>query len=389
MSTLLVTHVVASLCPRQGGPPRTVVQLADALADSSEVDVTILTQGKTGKPVVGSANTHVSRCIQASSSRVALACGLPARTALNHMMRAKRPAIVHSHGLWLPVIHWAARAAWQHGLPLIMHPRGMIQPWALAQKSRKKRLAMRLYQRRDLNSASVLVAASAVEFESIRSLGLRNPVAVIPNGVKLELFRQRAPLAGSDSSIRTALFLSRVHPSKGLINLVRAWGALRPERWRLQIAGPSEGGHLDEVMAEVRRLNVSDIVEYVGEVDGSEKATLYSGSDLFVLPTYSENFGVVVAEAMAHALPVITTRGAPWADLEIHRCGWWVDLGVEALIVALRQAIGMSDCERRSMGERGRDYVRRYDWTGIARRTIDVYRWVLGQAPRPDFVQLE
>ena len=108
-----------------------------------------------------------------------------------------------------------------------------------------------------------------------------------------------------------------------------------------------------------------------------------------MLPTFSENFGVVVAEALSHGLPVITTRGAPWADLETHGCGWWVDIGVEPLAVALRQAMALSDDERWTMGERGRAYVQRYNWADIARQMADVYRWVLGQGTRPDCLHLD
>ena len=130
-------------------------------------------------------------------------------------------------------------------------------------------------------------------------------------------------------------------------------------------------------------------MEYLGEVDGEAKTRAYLDADVFVLPTFSENFGVVVAEALAHGLPVITTRGAPWADLETYGCGWWVDIGVEPLVQALREAMALSDDERRAMGERGRDYVRRYDWDNIGQQTIDVYRWVLGQGPQPDCVRTD
>ena len=106
-------------------------------------------------------------------------------------------------------------------------------------------------------------------------------------------------------------------------------------------------------------------------------------------PTFSENFGVVVAEALGHGLPVITTRGAPWADLETHGCGWWIDIGVEPLAAALRQAMALSDDERRAMGERGRAYVQRYNWDVIAREMIHVYRWMLGHGDPPACVQVD
>lgn len=125
------------------------------------------------------------------------------------------------------------------------------------------------------------------------------------------------------------------------------------------------------------------------QVAVAHKAALYREADLFVLPTFSENFGLVVAEALAYGLPVITTRGAPWADLETYGCGWWIETGMEPLVPALRAAMALSNAERRAMGERGRVYVRRYDWDVIAAETLALYRWVLGQGERPACVHVD
>ena len=214
-------------------------------------------------------------------------------------------------------------------------------------------------------------------------------MAVIPNGIDLTaaggLKVDRPRTAGE----RTVLFLSRVHQVNGLTNLVQAWAQVQPAGWRLQIAGPDEGGHLAEVLRAAQAVGVAGSIDYLGEVDGARKNKVYHNADLFVLPTFSENFGVVVAEALSHGLPVITTRGAPWADLETHGCGWWVDIGVEPLAAALRQAMALNDDERQAMGERGRAYVQRYNWADIARQMADVYRWVLGQGARPSCVGLD
>lgn len=188
---------------------------------------------------------------------------------------------------------------------------------------------------------------------------------------------------------RVALFLSRVHPKKGLLELVRAWAQAAPQGWRLRIAGPDEGGHWAEVARELERLGLGAAVEYLGPVVGEAKAVLYRQADLFVLPTFSENFGLVVAEALTYGVPVITTRGAPWADLETYGCGWWIDTGVAPLVAALRQALALSDAERQAMGARGRDYVQRYDWDRIAAETLALYRWVLGQGGRPACVRID
>ncbi len=265
----------------------------------------------------------------------------------------------------------------------------MLEPWALGHKAWKKRIGMALFQRNDLNAARVLIATSSQEYENIRKLGLRQPVALIPNGVDLMISR----VAGDGfprrpERVRSVLFLSRIHPKKGLLNLMHAWAALAPSGWRLRIAGPDEGGHLAEVMALAQRLGIVESVERVGEVDGERKNEAYRDADLFVLPTFSENFGVVVAEALAHGLPVITTRGAPWADLKAQHCGWWIDIGVEPLVDALRTAMALGDEERRAMGERGREYVRRYDWSAIAGDTVAVYSWIVGRGPLPKCVAL-
>ena len=190
-------------------------------------------------------------------------------------------------------------------------------------------------------------------------------------------------------SIRTALFLSRVHPKKGLLNLVRAWSNLSPKNWRLCIAGPNEGGHLDEVMALAQQFGINDSVEYVGEVDGEQKDALYRMADIFVLPTFSENFGVVVVEALVHGIPVITTHGAPWADLEVYGCGWWVEIGVDPLQEALREAMALSDDERHAMGERGKEYVCRYNWEDIAHQTMAMYRWILRKGDKPHCILID
>jgi glycosyltransferase involved in cell wall biosynthesis len=119
-------------------------------------------------------------------------------------------------------------------------------------------------------------------------------------------------------------------------------------------------------------------------VDGQQKWELYRRADLFILPSHSENFGMVVAEALACGLPVITTKGTPWEALTQHRCGWWVDVGVEPLADALRAAMALDDAERCEMGSRGRRLVEHeYTWSIVAKQMVSVYRWVLGQAERP------
>lgn len=384
---LSVVQAIADLHPRSGGISRVVVDGADALARQRDMSITLLTQAAHGSEMLASVCPQLKRVVAESGSRLALGLGLPFRSELARIIRTARPLLIHSHGLWVPLNHWAVSMGRRSDVPVIVQPHGMLEPWALHHKARKKKLAMALFQWCDLESAHLLVATSGVEYENIRKLGLRQPVAVIPNGVDLDndsiSLKTRLP-----NQPRIALFISRVHPVKGLLNLVHAWAQLAPTGWHLRIAGPNEEGHLEEVQELVQRLGLQDSVDYVGVVAGAAKSALYNAADVFVLPTFTENFGVVVAEALAHGVPVITTRGAPWADLETYDCGWWVDIGIEPLVQALRKAMAITDDERQMMGARGREYVRRFDWDGIARQTLDVYRWVQGQGAKPECVRL-
>lgn len=381
---LTVLHAIGDLHPRSGGIARVVVDATDALARQPGLAVDLLYQATAGEPALDSACAQVQRTAAESASRIALALGLPFRSALQRTIANRRPAVIHNHGLWLPANHWAASAARVHRIPVIAQPHGMLEPWALRHKALKKHVALLAFQRRDLESARLLVATSTAEYENVRKLGFRQPIAIIPNGITIpRSIPATEKLTATSERLRTALFLSRVHPVKGLINLMRAWAQVQAPDWRLQIAGPDEGGHLQDVMSEVNRLGIGGSVSYMGEVDGVRKSAIYRAADLFVLPTYTENFGVVVAEALAHEVPVITTKGAPWADLETHRCGWWVEIGVEPLAVALRAAMALGDEDRHAMGARGRELVMRYEWEGIAGQTREVYRWLVGLGNKP------
>ena len=305
--------------------------------------------------------------------------------AFGQSIQDAAPDLVHDHGLWLPTNHAAAQAARRLGVPLVATTRGMLEPWARQQSRIKKALAWRAYQRRDLDGAAVLHATAESEAQSIRDAGLRVPVAVVPNGVVVP---PGIPLPTRASGApRRALFLSRVHPKKGLPMLLDAWAAVRAGGWELVVAGPDDVGHRSDLEAQAQRLGLAE-VSFQGPASDDAKWDLYRSADLFVLPTYSENFGVVVAEALAAGVPVVTTTGAPWADLETHACGWWVAPETRALAHALRAATTASDAERAAMGERGRALVvRAYGWPGIAARMSEVYDWILGRRPTaPSFV---
>lgn len=261
-----------------------------------------------------------------------------------------RPQIVHIHALWSPWLLCAYVWARTHGVPVVWSPHGMLTPWALSQGWLKKRIALWMYQWWALRGATLLHVTASSEEADVRRLGLPNPVVEIPLGVAVPEMTPKRRVG----QIRTALFLSRVHPKKGLFDLIDAWAALRPKGWRLLIAGPSSGRHAEEVVARARGLGLGEReVRYLGPVYDEEKDALFAAASVFVLPTYSENFGVVVLEALAQGCPVVTTRETPWRNLEERRCGWWVDVGVPALTQTLRRVFSLLENELTEGGGQG------------------------------------
>lgn len=387
---MLVDLVISGLSPAAGGPTRTLLQLAAALTDQDGVGVRLISQSHTHAPVLVPHASDVECYVGTSLVDWRLQLGLTGRKALNQATALVSPHVLHSNGIWHPLNHWCAHAARRLGVPLVIQPHGMLEPWALGWRANKKRLAMALYQRRDLESAALLVATAEQEAENLRRLNLRQPIAVIPNGVDLQGGTGAyATEDASSKTIRHAVFLGRVHPVKGLGNLLRAWAKCQPRQWILQIAGPDEGGHLGEVLGLAKRLGITNQVQYLGEFDDQAKWDVFHGADLFVLPSFTENFGIVVAEALSQGLPVITTTGTPWDDLRTYGCGWWVEPSEAGLQGALTEAFALPAGRLVEMGQRGRNYVQRYDWLVIAGQMIAAYRWVLGQGSLPDCISLD
>ena len=297
--------------------------------------------------------------------------------------------IVHSHGLWRMPNIYAARAARRHKIPHIISPRGMLSPVALSFSRSSKVLFWQTMQRAAVLEAACLHATSQSEHDEFRALGFRWPIAILPNGIDLpEASHLSSPPRGG--APRTLLFFGRLHPKKGLDMLILAWVriAARYPGWRLRIVGPGEPGHLRELDQLVATRQATRI-SIEGPVYGEAKWRIYSEADLFVLPTHSENFGLTVAESLACRRPVIVTKGAPWAGVETHRCGWWVDAKEHALADALTTALGMPDDVLDAMGQRGEAWMKQaFDWNSIGVEMARVYDWTQERGERPDCVHV-
>lgn len=377
-----ILHTSPPMGPSYGGPFQSVRHLAKALDRAGqEVEVRM--------PWSEEAARHVSAWEPVEVSvKGQIGIG-PLGFSLEYArdLLAAEAEVIHTHGLWLHP-SWSA-LGWKKkfGKPHVASVRGMLEPWAWRQKAWKKRPVWWLWERRNLGTASLLHATSEQEAQSFRDRGFNIPIAVIPNGVQLPVDREEG--GRGRRKVKTMLFLSRIHPKKGLPLLVEAWARVRPAGWMLWIVGPDEGGHRAELERQVMALGLGDNVAFAGPLADEAKEAAYREAALFILPTHSENFGIAVAEAMAHGLPVITTHGAPWKLLEEEHCGWWVPVSVEGIASALDDATQRSPEELSAMGARGRKVVEeRFSWDGIARDFIACYEWVLGRGPQPAFVIL-
>ena len=295
--------------------------------------------------------------------------------------------VVHLHGMWFPMYRIAYQAAKLRDTAVVMSPHGCMTKWDLNRKWLKKQIALAVYQRKILEGVDMFFASARDEAEGIRLLGLVQPIAIVPNGVEIpavQIMREK-----SESEEKTLLFMGRIHPTKGLLDLVEAWKHVRRVGWRLRIVGPATTA--DEI--SYRKLVVDKISEYglerevdlPGMVEGDRKKAEFESADIFISPTYSENFGIVTAEALSYGLPAITTTGAPWGELIDHHCGWWVAPGVDGIAGAIRDALDTAPDELTAMGKSGRELIlRKYSWMKIASDCLDAYRWVLDTThPRP------
>jgi glycosyltransferase involved in cell wall biosynthesis len=193
------------------------------------------------------------------------------------------------------------------------------------------------------------------------------------------------------------LFLGRIHPVKGLDKLLPAWRAVQSRfpDWRLVIAGSDDGyyrksGYLEELQLLVQNLGVERI-EFVGGLYGTAKTLTYQDADLYILPSYSENFGVTVAESLAAGTPAIVSKGAPWEGLDMHEAGWWIDMGLDPLVACLEDALGRSPENLEQLGLHGRSWMEaEFAWSDIGAQMEDTYRWLLDKSlPVPAWLRVD
>ena len=407
-----ILHVVALIQASTGGPAVSVTRLASEQAKlGHEVTLACLDYPHLGPQVEapGVRVVSVKGNVFAVRGR-----GWSPEFRRIVMEEAKKVNVVHNHGLWMWPNACAREAAVAAGKPLIISPRGMLEAWSLNRSKLRKAVAWWLFEKKNLQSAVVFHATSGQEAQSIRQAasGIRQtavPIVVAANGVDLPDLGNKPSmevLEGKFPALRDrrwVVFMSRLHPKKGIDVLLRAWSRQKEvtgDEWRVKssqtetlprrntetphrgavlvLAGSDLIGYRKDIERMIKELGLEDSVVITGEVAGEMKDCLLANADVFVLPSYSENFGIVVAEAMAWGRPVIASTGTPWQEVADVGAGWWVKPEEDAIEGALAEALGKRREELDVMGAKGRELVERsYTWSAPAERLTKAYEQIL------------
>lgn len=381
-----IAHIVANIDEEASGTTYTVPSLVAALNRRGH-DAEVVTVSRKGLTIAFGAPV---RSFTADKVFPPVLKRLGRSRQMAQYIKTTNPDIFHANGLWMMSSIYPATYAARSGKPLVLAPHGMLGRDALKFSRPVKNLFGILYQNRAFQSVSCFQATAQSELEDIRAFGLKQPVAIVPNGIDLPELR-----AGPSKGANTApyiLSLGRVHPKKALDRLIAAFAMLAMDfpDWRLRIVGPSEVGYAQTLDAQARALGLSDRVAIEPPVFGEAKVRLMQDAQIFALSTLHENFAMTVAESLAVETPVISTKGAPWSGLEANGCGWWIDHGEEPMAGALRTAMALSNDQRRAMGMRGREWMNRdFGWSGIAAKMEQVYEWLMQTSQMPDFVHMD
>lgn len=373
-----IVHVLPSVAREASGPSHSVMGLCETLQQTERDVVLAAVEGGTWRP-----ETPYLRLFEAGNGPRRLGRSPAMHDWLREGVRDGTVSLIHNHSLWMMTNVYPGWVTRHSSVPLVVSPRGTLAPRAFQHGSPAKRWFWPLVQRPAISHAACFHATARHESEDIRRRGFRQPIAVVPNGVTVPPRQER-----QNGPMRTLLYLGRLHPIKGIDRLLRAWAVVAPQfpDWQLRLVGPDNIGH----QATLERL-AADLAlprtEFVGPAFGETKWREHASADLYVLPTHSENFGMSVAEALASATPAIVTEGAPWEGLNVHRAGWWIEHGVDALVDTLRVALSRSPEDLRAMGERGRAWVKaEYSWDIVGERMSRTYDWILNGGTAPEWI---
>jgi len=381
-----VVHVVESLDTHYGGPAQSVPSLArESIYTGAEI---VFVSANWSGP---RQHNEIIETLTAEWIQLAV-CGpsklrySPKLYSSLRKIAANPHTIIHVHNLWNYFPFAAYLLAKKYHVPLVVSLRGTMSDWALAQRRIVKKLAWQLFQRRMLNGAALVHATSKEEALSARKAGVKAPIVIIPNGVNLNEFerlpsREAAQQAlDLDSKKKYVLFLSRLHPKKGIEMLIQAWSEIPAEfreSWELIIVGSTTDARYQQILQdEINKTHSRDTIHMLGHLTGKLKVAAFSASEIYILPSHTENFGIAVLEALACGLPVITTVNTPWKIVQDKKAGFWIPLEPKGLVAAMGELMNSPQL-REAMSKNALDVASEFQWSTIGQEFSRLYRKIL------------
>jgi glycosyltransferase involved in cell wall biosynthesis len=394
-ANLRVLHLVGSVGRKSGGNGPATLGLVQAQRELGlDARIWCLNLDDGAAESAAACGLSDALTVWPASRPPALGFGLQLHRALlssqNHGFQ-----LIHQHSLWFALSHTTASFAYAYGRPTVVAPEGCLNPYALNISKPKKWLALTLYERRNLERAKCLYALSSAEAKSIRAFGLRNSVAVVPNGISGDWLSSKGDAArfrgkfNLNDGKRIMLFLGRLHPIKGLDLLLDASHELKRqlEGWAIVVAGNGDPEYTKSLMALTGDFGLQEVVRFTGPLYDQDKRDAFAAASVYVLPSRSDAAPVGVLEALGAGTPVIATRKSPWSDLVSFGCGWWVESNRHALRDALEDALRRNPEDLCAMGLKGRKLVeKKYTWRQIAEQTAQLYEYLTGGGAKPDFL---
>lgn len=361
---MLIIHVIAGL-PKVGGTSTFCGELLNSLSSLGH-DVLLVTHAP---------YTQEDYPLDPAIHTITISTLLHhSHTTLSHLFPSHpNQIVVHIHGLWYPFLSRAAHWAHRQNIPVVWSGHGMYCAWALKYHKIKKTVAWHLYQKRSLSHANRIHVTSTLEEQALRSLGLTNQTVYAPLGTHLQ------PLPNASLRTPTILFVGRIHVVKGLANLIRAWARLGTQTngWTLRLVGPDENNYTAHLQELISHLSAQGIV-FAGPRFGDALTQEYACASCLILPSFTENFGGVVIDALACGTPVVASTYTPWESLMQNQCGWWVSNEPEILAHTLAEVIQQSPDERSEMATHAQAFVQKsFSWTHVATHMLQAYQDLL------------
>ena len=372
---LKIIHIIPSIEIEHSGPSYSVPRLVKSLREYANVSLYSVNFGLTQKKIK---ENSYERSFKPSFGGIRL--GRSSKLLNQLILDAKnyKFLILHNHGMWQ---FNALYASWIrerfHNCKLVQSPRGSLSNWSMRNGSLLKKIYWPLYQKKALELVDLFHVTSQEEYIDTQNLNFKKNIIYIPNGIDLPKYKNRNE---KRKGFNRLLFLSRLHPKKGLNLLIEAWSEVNQfnKEWELIIVGDDKdyrksSGYKNQLINMVNQFNLTNI-KFLGPLHGKEKQRIYENVDCFILPSFSENFGLVVGEAMSYKLPVITTKRTHWIQIEEKKAGWLIDPTVESIKNILQRLFNLDKKNLETMGNNGYKLIKDdYKWEDIGEKLYKEY----------------